>query len=78
MSFVRLTEADGLRDLSTIDSEYLFVRTQRHNYWTNVTSLPSQYFRRIIARIFGVSSMWNWREYPFVNNMVATYNSWLE
>lgn len=71
-------EVDDLSGLSTINSEYLFVRTKNRNYWTKVSSLPSQYFRRIIARIFGVPSMWNWREYPFVNNMVATYNSWLE
>lgn len=71
------TELDDFKSITTIEEEYIFVRVRFRGYWIKAKSLPSQYLRRTIARLFGVPAMWNWREYPFVCNMIATYNSWL-
>ena len=74
---ITYTEFEDLRNINAIQGAYVFIRVKSRNYWAGVKSLPSQYYRRIIARLFGVPNMWDWRKYPFVENMVATYNSWL-
>lgn len=70
------SELHDLADITTLQSEYIFVRVSRRNYWAPVECLPSQFLRQVVAAALGVPRMWNWRENVFRENMIATYESW--
>jgi diadenosine tetraphosphate (Ap4A) HIT family hydrolase len=62
---------------SVHDNPYLFFMDNEHNiYLHNITDIaprkPSQLIRRWVAKEVGHAERWDWREYPFEDNIVAT------
>lgn len=58
-------------------NSYLLVRTPNPNRWkilqTNQIYIPRQYVRQLIGDELGITdNSWNWREYPFYDNMHET------
>ena len=67
----------SFKEIKKIKGEYLSIRYKRTSYFTQVTdALPSQYLRRIFAKTMGIEDLYNWRRYPFVENMKLTYDIW--
>ncbi len=66
----------SIAELNSINSEYLLIWNKSGIYYTKSESVPSQFLRKVIAKYFGVPDKWNWKEFPFVENMQHTYTSW--
>lgn len=56
-----------------IDGEYLYFRQSGNSFLNQQAIIESQFLRRIFANILGVADFWDWRKYPFVENMQVTY-----
>lgn len=54
-------------------SSYLYYRDLTgEQYVVFHSGVPSQYFRKLLAEHLGLHYEWNWREYPFLDNMQKT------
>lgn len=59
--------------LTNCRSSYLIIEdVDGHCYRTDATDAPSQYFRRAIAAMIGVPSQYDWKRFPFVENVTQT------
>lgn len=66
-----LSELTQYRDTAYI---YLSCTSGQHFVWENANSFGRQFVRRVCAEIDGVGPMFNWRLYPFYENMYRTAN----
>lgn len=46
--------------------------TNGMNYIVKNDNYPSQFFRAVACRAMGIPKYWNWRDYPFRENMLIT------
>jgi diadenosine tetraphosphate (Ap4A) HIT family hydrolase len=67
---------NSIAEINSVDSEYLLIWNKKGIYYAKSDSVPSQFLRKVIAEYFGVPDKWNWKEFPFVENMQHTYTSW--
>ena len=66
-----LSELTQYRDTAYI---YLSCTSGQHFVWENTNLFGRQFVRRVCAEIDGVGPMFNWRLYPFYENMYRTAN----
>lgn len=60
------------------EDSYLLIEENKKIYiWKNKIILH-QYIRRIIAEQIGIASKYDWKRYPFYNNMQKTITDWLK
>lgn len=52
--------------------EYLFCADAEGTYWAPVLSPESQYFRRLIASEIGYNDQWDYKTFPFPENIEKT------
>jgi diadenosine tetraphosphate (Ap4A) HIT family hydrolase len=55
--------------------EYWYVSDQKQTAAITVTEPQSQWFRKLIARQTGQDNKWNYKEYPFLDNIDQTLES---
>ena len=70
-------ELEDFHSISNIIGEYNFIRYKKQNFFTPVKNPPKQHLRRKIAEYFGVPNHWDWKKYPFVENMLVTRDYWI-
>jgi len=73
---LRLESLSQLERLRSAEFGYLFVQEndgERRAY--DGESVPTQLVRRIIAQHLGMPERWHWRDYPGLEELVATYNA---
>ncbi|HLH54148.1 MAG TPA: non-canonical purine NTP pyrophosphatase [Verrucomicrobiae bacterium] len=71
-----ITTLDELARLKNAEFGYLFVQENdgsRRVYDGQLA--PTQLVRRIITSKLGIAERWHWREYPGIDELVATYRS---
>lgn len=53
---------------------YIFLSPLRHTYWVwpHSEAFPSQFARRVCARILGLEDYYDWAVFPFTENMILT------
>lgn len=70
------SEAEGVQDTSKYYGKrvpYLYVRDINRKSFIGVSEeIPSQLFRKTIAKHIGVEDMYDWRKHAFLNNIEAT------
>jgi hypothetical protein len=66
-----------LQELGDSPSGYLFYTNPLGKGFatTDTSSVPSQFFRRIIADAVLKSTQWNWREFPMADRIASTMHS---
>jgi len=66
-----------LQELGQSPAGYLFYTDPSGNGFatTETNSVPSQFFRRIIAEVALKSAAWNWREFPMADRVAAAVQS---
>jgi XTP/dITP diphosphohydrolase len=70
---IRLGSLSELMRLRSAEFGYLFVQENdgaRHAY--DAQDVPTQLVRRIITAELGLSERWHWRDYPGLNELIAT------
>lgn len=71
--FCELKKISGFQDLKHEKNNYLFLREANgNNFIVKNQNYPSQFFRRIACKAMGIDDYWDWREYPFIENMGIT------
>ena len=71
--YCELRKVKGFFDLAKETDNYLFLRdVDRMNYIVKNDGYPSQFFRKITCESMGISKLWDWRKYPFKENMLIT------
>jgi diadenosine tetraphosphate (Ap4A) HIT family hydrolase len=71
----KLNVLNNYSDLTTYhESAYIYLSCGpgQHFVWENASSFGRQYVRRVCAELEGVGPMFNWRLYPFTENMERT------
>jgi ATP adenylyltransferase len=72
----QVTKIEKLEDIAKqtlVDRSYIYFENQeQEKYILEGDSVPSQYFRRIIARQLGIPDQWNWALFPFKKKAQAT------
>ncbi len=69
------TILNSMSDLSVLSGEpyiYLNWRGDKFLVWTNTEKFPRQFVRSVCATLHGLPDMWNWRMFPFYEEMKAT------
>lgn len=56
-----------------VSSPYLLFHDGENYYLSTDHVVPSQYFRKLLAREAGLGDRWDWRKYPFTDNMLHTF-----
>lgn len=51
---------------------YLSYQGDKHFVWTNTDLFPRQFVRRTVAANYGIGDVFDWKEYPFVDQMHIT------
>lgn len=70
-----LKKIKGFEDLKLEIDNYLYLRDINNNNYIVVNDgYPSQFFRRIACEANGIPQFWDWRIYPFVENIEITIN----
>jgi len=73
---VEISQINSICELSSTIKKapsYLYYSdTDGSSYEILHSGVESQYFRRLLSKRIGRPDMWNWREYPFFNNMEKT------
>lgn len=67
--------ADGLPSIYHYHAAglpYLYLEQQGRSFAATAPDLPSQFFRKVLARHVGEPGRWNWRECAFEPNVAAT------
>ena len=56
------------------DDSYLMLSPKPGNYliWESRRDFPRQMIRRTAAKVLGIEEFYNWRQYPFAENMYNT------
>lgn len=68
-----LKKIAGFSDLVNEKENYLFLQEMNgNNYIVQNASYPSQFFRQIACKAMGIPNYWDWRTYPFLENMGIT------
>lgn len=71
--YCELRKVKGFSDLVKETDNYLFLRDASGiNYIVKNDNYPSQFFRTITCKSIGISKYWDWKEYPFKENMLIT------
>lgn len=71
--YCELYKIKGFSDLAKETKNYLFLRELNGtSYIVKNDGYPSQFFRRIACESLGIPQYWNWRDYPFRENMMIT------
>lgn len=71
--YCELRKVKGFSDLAQETDNYLFLRDVGGvNYIVKNDNYPSQFFRTITCKSMGIPKYWNWKEYPFRENMLIT------
>lgn len=71
-------DLESLKNLSEIKNSnipYLLVGNQDGFHYAFVKNLESQYIRKIISYKIEIQEMWDWRIFPFTENMFRTYKN---
>lgn len=66
---------ESISELNYLDGEsylYLSPRPDRHYVWQNANSFPRQFIRRVLSDLHGIPEYFDWRRYPFWENMKTT------
>jgi hypothetical protein len=66
---------ESLSDLSRLEGNpyvYLKWKADKHLVWRNVEKFPRQFVRIVCATLKGIGDMYNWRFFPFREEMQAT------
>ena len=66
---------NGIQDAAGYAREnlpYLFYSNNNENYIATSNKIPSQLFRKIISQNLGLDLMWDWKLYPFKENLINT------
>ena len=69
----RIEDLSNLRQYGASNTPYLFWQDTDDSM--NVVDsgfVPSQFFRRVIAAHYDIPNKWDWRQYPFIDNMEKT------
>lgn len=70
----RIESIRSLHSIAFSDRPYLYWKEINGEEYVVVDEfVSSQFFRKIIADSHGLTDKWDWREYPFVDNMISTY-----
>ncbi len=76
LDWVQISGLSQLNEMSIKDSGYLYFRdTENFHYVSSDGDIPSQFFRRIIANQMAVPEKFNWKEFPFLENVSKTLSS---
>lgn len=67
--------SEKFSDITSLNGEYLYLRQNSLNYFCENSGTESQFYRKIIANDLNISDYWNWKIYPYVNNMEYTYDN---
>lgn len=71
--YCELCKVKGFSDLAKETDNYLFLRdVSGVNYIVKNDNYPAQFFRAVICKSMGISRYWNWRQFPFKENMLIT------
>ncbi len=71
--YCQLCKIKGFSDLAKETENYLFLRDlDGINYIVKNNGYPSQFFRKIVCQSLEISDYWDWKEYPFKENMLIT------
>lgn len=63
----------GFNDLKFETNNYLYLNDINNNdYIVQAKNYLSQFFRRIVCEGIGMKHFWDWKEYPFVDNVETT------
>lgn len=74
-NLIPLESIFDLTDYSA-NSYVFYQNTYSENYMVDIQNPPSQYLRQILAKKLGLSEFWNWRRYPFYDNIVKCINDY--
>ncbi len=78
--FYNWTSVKNLKDTCKFirqSKPYLYYRDQsKKSFVTTNENIPSQLFRRAIASSIGIDDKYDWKKYPFTDNIVKTINSY--
>jgi hypothetical protein len=74
---VQWDKVDSIHSASIYTDEnkaYLYFQdSNRNSYIGTSEKIPSQFFRRIIAKMIGKPEMFDWKNYFFLDNIANTY-----
>lgn len=71
--YCELYKVKGFSDLAKETDNYLFLKdVSGVSYIVKNNNYPSQFFRTIICKSMDISRYWNWKQFPFKENMLIT------
>ena len=71
--YCELRKIKGFSDLEKETENYLFLRNlDGINYIVKNDNYPSQFFRKIMCQSLDIPKYWDWKDYPFKENMLIT------
>jgi len=75
---LNLKKIDSIVDLNNFkdsNESYLYLSVLDKDYVVINPDITSQFMRKIVANQISKTEFWNWREYPFIQNIIKTKNS---
>lgn len=71
--YCELYKVKGISDLAKETENYLFLRDVNGvSYIVKYDNYPSQFLRTVICESMDISKYWDWRQFPFKENMLIT------
>jgi ATP adenylyltransferase len=71
-NLIRINSIQDLTIFNKTQESYLYLSLSEGDYVAVNPQISSQFMRKIIAKVIGKEDYWNWRKYPFLENMIET------
>lgn len=73
-NLIRISSIEDIDNFSKTNESYLYLSVLNEDYVMINPDIPSQFMRKIVANQINKTDFWNWKEYPFIANIIKTKN----
>lgn len=73
-NLIRINSVEDLNNFKDTKESYLYLSVLNDDYVIVNPEISSQFMRKIVANQINKPDLWNWREFPFTDNIIKTKN----